>query len=75
VIHVCANTVIGDNLTKSPDFPDQLDDYSVEQGVSLQSALLDTGESLICQAVGTGHFTNICSYRPPCQETPPGTSE
>jgi len=49
------------DLTKSPDFLDQFDDYSVEQGAPLQSALLDPGEAIIRQAVGTGHLTNICS--------------
>ena len=36
-----------DGLAKSPDFLDQLDDYSVEQGVPLQSALLNAGEAII----------------------------
>jgi hypothetical protein len=49
------------DLTKAPDFFHQFDDYSVEQGVPLQSALLDAGEAIIREAAGTGHLTNICS--------------
>jgi hypothetical protein len=42
-----AGRASSDDLPKAPDLLNQLDDYSVQQGVPLQSALLNAGEAIV----------------------------